>query len=292
MTGAKPASSPSIKFPSDPRHRISISSYPFREFIAGERHKSGNATIDLKDFAAHVMQKFNINKIEPWTGHFPSTNPTYLKEFRKAVENAGATLVNVTVDNKDSAYAADRQERERAIAHCKKWVEVAVAIGSPSIRTNIAPAKDAKLEVERLAESLHRVVEYASANNIVVHLENDDPVSEDPFFLVQVIRKANSPCLRALPDFGNTLDGHDGNYAYPALDGMFTYAYAICHVKDSIGTAQGRVVPVDLARAFGILRHHSYRGYCSIEYDAPGDPYEATESLVDTTLRYLSQTQA
>jgi hypothetical protein len=160
LPGATPASGPSIRFPSEPRQRISISSYPFREFIAGDHHKSGNPIIDLKDFAAHVVEKFNVNKIEPWTGHFPSTNPKYLKDFRKAVEKAGAALVNMTVSGKDSAYAADRDEREKAIAHCKKWVDVAVAIGSPSIRTNIAPVKDVKPDVERLAESLRRRLIY------------------------------------------------------------------------------------------------------------------------------------
>jgi sugar phosphate isomerase/epimerase len=288
LPAAARASGPSIQFPSEPRQRICIASYPFRDFIAGDRHKSGNPTIELKDFAAHVVEKFHINKIEPWTGHFPSTDPSYLKDFRKAVENAGAALVNMTVSSKHSAYAPDRDEREKAIADCKKWVDVAVALGSPSIRTNVASVKDVKPSVERLAESLQRIAEYASANNIVVHLENDDPVSEDPFFLVRAIKQVNSVWIRALPDFGNTLDGHDENYAYPAVDAMFAYAYAICHVKDSIGTAQGKVVPVDLARTFGALRHHSYKGYCSIEYDAPGDPYRATASLIDRTVTYLS----
>jgi sugar phosphate isomerase/epimerase len=70
---------------------------------------------------------------------------------------------------------------------------------------------------------------------------------------------------------------------------MFAHAYGVCHVKD---TEPGKVVRVDLARAFGILRHHSYKGYCSIEYDAPGDPYKATAFLVDATVRYLSKMQA
>jgi hypothetical protein len=97
----------------------------------------------------------------------------------------------------------------------------------------------------------------------------------------------NSPWIRALPDFGNTLDGHDGDYAYPAVDAIFGYAYAICHVKNSIGTENG-VIPVDLARTFGMLRRHSYKGYCSMEHDAPGDPYKATASLIDTTIASLS----
>jgi sugar phosphate isomerase/epimerase len=242
----------------------------------------------LKDFAAHVVEKFNVNRIEPWTGHFPSTEPSYLEEFRRAVEKAGAAIANLAVDGADSPYAAGRDERERAVAYSKKWIDVAVALGSPSVRRNVARAKDAKPDVERLSETLRRIVEYAAAKNVVVHLENDDSVSEDPFFLVRVIRKVNSPWLRALPDFGNTLDAHDENYAYRAIDAMFAYAYAICHVKDSIGGEQGKVTQVDLARTFGTLRRHSYKGFCSIEYDAPGDPYKATAVLVDTTVKYLS----
>ncbi|MDX6458805.1 MAG: hypothetical protein QOE55_2502 [Acidobacteriaceae bacterium] len=57
--------------------------------------------------------------------------------------------------------------------------------------------------------------------------------SHDPYFLVQVVEQVNSPGIRTLPDFGNTLDGHDENYAYSAIDAMFAYAYAFCHVKDS-----------------------------------------------------------
>jgi len=285
---AMPASAPSIKFPAEPRQIICIASYSFREFIAGNHHTSGNPTIELKDFAAHVVEKFGINKIEPWTGHLPSTDPQYLKDFRRSVENAGASLVNMTVSGKDSAYAVDRAERERAVAECKKWIDVAVTLGSPSIRTGVRGIKDLKPNVERLAESLRQIAEYASTNNVAVHLENDDPVSEDPYFLVQAIKLVNSPWIRALPDFGNSLDGHDANYAYPAVDAMFEYAYAICHVKNSLETSQGTVVPVDLARTFEMLRRHSYKGYCSMEYDAPGDPYKATASLIEMTVHYLS----
>ncbi len=285
---ATAASLPSIKFPSEPRQRISVSSYPFREFIAGDRHKSGNPTIELKDFAAHVVERFNVNKIEPWTHHFPSTDPKYLEEFRQTVEKAGAAIANLAVDGTDSAYAADRAERARAIAYSKKWIDVAVVIASPSIRTNIARAKDSKPDAERLSESLRRVAEYASARNVVVHLENDDSMSEDPFFLVQAIKKVKSPWLRTLPDFGNTLSERDENYAYRAIDAMFAYSYGICHVKDSIGNEQGTVKHVDLARTFEILRRHSYKGYCSIEYDESGDPYKPTAMLVDTIVKYLS----
>ena len=281
-------SQPAITFPSAPRHRVAIASYPFREFIAGPEHKSGNPTIELRDFAAHVVDKFQVYHIEPWSAHFPSTEAKYLAEFRQAVAQAHAGVVNIAVDGESSPYAADGSKREAAIAFSRQWIDVAVAIGSPSVRTNIPQARDAKPDADRLAESLRRVVDYASMKNVVVHLENDNPVSEDPFFLVQVVEKVNSPWLRTLPDFGNTLNVHDEDYAYRAIDAMFEHAYGICHVKNGEVNKQGKATHVDLARTFGILKRSGYKGYCSIEYDAPGDPYKATAELVEGTVQYLS----
>lgn len=282
------SSRPSVTFPSAPRQRVAVASYPFREFIAGEDHKSGNPTIELKDFAAHVAGKFNVHKIEPWSAHFPSTDAKYLAEFRAAVEKAGAGIANIAVDGENSPYADDPAEREKAVAFSRRWVDVAVGIGSPSVRTNIPRAKDAKPDAERLTESLRQVVDYASSKNVVVHLENDNPVSEDPFFLVQVIEKVNSPWLHALPDFGNTLNAHNEDYAYRAIDAMFAHAYGICHVKDGEVNEQGKATHVDLARTFGILKNRGYKGYCSIEYDAPGDVYKATAELVEQTAKFLA----
>jgi sugar phosphate isomerase/epimerase len=105
---------------------------------------------------------------------------------------------------------------------------------------------------------------------------------------VQVIEKVNNPWLRALPDFGNTLNTHDDDYNYRALDAMFAHAYSICHVKNGEVDEQGKPTHVDLARTFAILKKHGYKGYCSIEYDAPGDPYKPTAELVEKTIGFLS----
>jgi sugar phosphate isomerase/epimerase len=285
---AESANHPTVKFPSKPRERVAVASYPFREFIAGSDHKNGNPTVELKDFAAHVVKEFNVHKIEPWTGHFPSTDPKYLAEFRAAVENAHSGVANIAVDGENSPYAADRAEREKAIAYSRQWIDVAVGIGCPSVRTNVPKAKDTKPDLERLSASLRQVVEYAASKSVMVHLENDNPVSEDPFFLVKVIDKVNSPWLHALPDFGNTLNAHDEDYAYRAIDVMFAHAYGICHVKDGEVNEQGKATHVDLARTFAILKRHGYKGYCSIEYDAPGEPYKPTADLIEQTIRYLS----
>jgi sugar phosphate isomerase/epimerase len=285
---AHAASAPNVHFPSDPRQRIAVASYPFREFIAGPEHNSGNPTIELKDFAAHVIDKFNVNKVEPWTGHFPSSDAKYLEQFRTSIEKAKGGIANVAVDGEHSPYSTDASERQKAIAFSKQWLDAAVILGAPGIRTNIPAAKGTPPDLERTADSLARVAEYASAKNVVVSLENDNPVSEDPFFLVKVIEKVNSPWLRALPDFCNTLAAKDPDYAYRGIDAMFGHAYSIAHVKSSETNRQGITVHVDMAKTFGFLKRHAYKGYCSMEWDDAGDPYQGTAGLIRTTLQYLS----
>lgn len=282
---------PHLQFPAAARERIAIASYPFRDFIAGPSEHGGNSPahkMEIKDFAAHVSRKFNISKIEPWSQHFPSTETKYLEEFRVTVEKARGAVANIAVDGEHSPYAMDRAERDGAVAFSKKWIDVAAAIGAPSVRTNIPEAKDGKPDVERGAESLGRVAEYAAKKNVVVNLENDNPVSEDPFFLVQLIGKVNSPWLHANPDFGNTLATGNEEYAYRGIEAMFQHAYSICHVKAmEVNEQTGQVYRVDMAKTFGILKRAKYRGYCSMEFDSPGDPYAGTSSLIEQTLRYL-----
>ena len=280
---------PNIQFPTAARERIAIASYPFRDLIAGRDDQPGGGKMELKDFAAHVSAKFNIKKIEPWSAHFRSLEKPYLEELRAAVAQAHGAIVNIAVDGEHSPYAADAAEREKAIAFSKQWIDAAAAIGSPSVRTNIPATKDAKPDVERTANSLKLVAQYGAAKNIVVNLENDNPASEDPFFLVKVIERVNSPWLHALPDFANTLVAFEEEYAYKGIDAMFGKAYNISHVKETeVGDGKDKVAQVDLPRTFAIARKHAYRGYFSMEWDSTGDPYVGTAGLIEKTLKNLS----
>jgi sugar phosphate isomerase/epimerase len=280
---------PSMRFPAAARERIAIASYPFRDFIAGKEDKSGSGKMELKEFVAHVSAKFNIKKIEPWSAHFRSLEKAYLEELRAAVAKAGGAIANIAVDGEHSPYAADSSERERAVAFSKEWIDAAVAIGSPSVRTNIPQAKDSKPDLERTAESMKRVAEYGASKNVVVNMENDNAVSEDPFFLVKVIEKVNSEWLHALPDFANTLAAYEEAYAYRGIEAMFGHAYNISHVKETeVGDGKDKIAHVDLAKTFWYAKLHGYKGYFSMEWDSPGDPYAGTAGLIEKTLQNLS----
>ena len=280
---------PHLPFPAAARERLAIASYPFRDFIAGREDQAGTGKMELKDFAAHVSAKFNIKKIEPWSAHFRTLEKPYLEELRAAVAQAHGAIVNIAVDGEHSPYSADPAQREKAVAFSKQWIDAAAIVGSPSVRTNIPPAKDSKPDVARAAKSLKLVAEHGAAKNIVVNLENDNPASEDPFFLVKVIEQVSSPWLHALPDFANTLAAFEEEYAYKGIDAMFGKAYNISHVKETeVGDGKDKIAHVDLPRTFAIAKKHGYNGYFSMEWDSPGDPYAGTAGLIEKTLKNLS----
>ena len=282
-------SGPNLHFSKEPRERIAVASYPFREFIIG-RHdaKPSAAKMPLRDFPAHVISKFNVRKIEPWSEHFASLEPAYLDELRNAATNAGSSFADIAADGENSIYSADAAERERAMQFSKHWIDVAARLGSPSVRTHIAGFKNAKPDIALAAESLRPIADYAASRNVVVHLENDDPVSEDPFFIASLLDRVNSAWLRALPDFGNSFAALPADEALRGVDQMFARAFAISHVKDAISDPANKVIPVDIAKVFAIAAKHNYKGVLSMEFDSEGDPYQGTSKLIAATLKNLS----
>lgn len=285
-------SQPNVTFPSNVRDRLAVASYPFRDFILpGEYTTEAAKTskkMEITEFAAHVIDRFHVNKIEPWSHHFRSLDAKYIADFRAALDRANASVVDIAVDGEHSFYAVDAAERERAVVVNKQWIDAAATLGSPSIRTHIQSAGDQPPNLERCADTLQRIAEYGATRNVVVHLENDDGVTEDPFFIAKLIDKVNSPWLRGLPDFGNSLMHLPPETAYAGLEAMFSHAYGISHVKGSESTEKGAVVPVDMAYAFSVLKKSGYRGYLSMEYDDAGDPYRGTDELIQQTTRLLS----
>jgi sugar phosphate isomerase/epimerase len=244
--------------------------------------------MDLKDFGAMVVKTFGLHNIEPLDAHFPSTEPAYLAELREGTEKAGAHIIDVPVDLHDSFYDTDTARRAKSVEASKKWIDIANTLGSPSIRLHIAGSHDTKPDVDRTAQSLRQIAQYAAEKNVVANLENDDNFTEDPFFIVDLIEKVGNPYLRALPDFCNSMMTHDQDFNNRAMEAMFKHAYCISHMKDSEVDEGGKVRTVDFVKCFAIAKAAGYRGYFSMEWEGKGEPYAGTQQLIDETLKNLA----
>jgi len=288
---ASGASEPHLDFPTQPRDRLAVASWPFRAFIESPTNHDRDSRkpgMDLKQFPAMVVERFDLHLIEPLGDHFASTQPGYLADFREAIAKAGSHAVDIPCGGHHSFYDPDTAKRSQSVDDAKKWVDVAVAIGSPSIRAHVAGVHGVKPDVDRAAESLRQLADYGGEKNIVINLENDDLLTEDAFFIVQVIEKVNHPWLHALPDFCNFMMTGNADFNYRAVTAMFKHAYNIAHMKDEEGDGMGKFYAIDVARTFAIAKDAGYRGYFSMEWEGNGEPYAGTQRLIDESLKNLT----
>ena len=285
------APAPHYQFPTRPVDRLALTSYPFRAYMEGPENPSRDRSkpgMDVIQFAKMAIQKFNIHNINPLLAHFPSTDAEYLQKLRKEVKNAGSRFVDLGLSG-GKFYDPDPAVRKASVQSSQRSIDIALVLGSPSVRQHLGSTKGIQPDIDRAAESLAELADYGARKNIVVNLENDNAVNEDPFLIGKIIEKVNNPYLRALPDMGNTMRQGDADYNYRGLKVMYSHAFNMSHVKDAVISPTGKVEKVDLAKAFGIARASGYRGYFSMEWETKlGDPFEGTQRLVQETLKYLS----
>jgi sugar phosphate isomerase/epimerase len=286
-----PAAEPHLRFPTEPRQRLAVTSYPFRAWIESPTNSDRDPSkpgMDLISFAAIVVKRFGVYNINPLSAHFRSTSPAYLEAFRTAVAKAGSHMVDLGLGG-GHYWDPDPSRVRAALDYGKKWIDIAIVVGSPSVRQHLSGSRGVRPNIDRAAQNLGRLADYGAKKNIVVNLENDDPRNENPFFIVSVIEKAGNPYLRALPDFGNSIRGHDAAYNQRAVAKMFQHAFNMSHVKDTVASDNGEIYKINVARMFSIAKASGYRGYFSMEWeDRSGDPFQGTERLVRESLKYLA----
>jgi sugar phosphate isomerase/epimerase len=281
---------PHLEFPTRPRDRLAVTSWPFRAYIASpanQGRKPSVPTMDMKEFPAMVVEKFGVYNVNPLLSHFSSTDPAYLEGFREAVAKARSHIVDLGLSGGRFA-TTDSAVAEAAVQDSCKWIDIAAAIGSPSARQHLSVQKGEKPDVDAAATHLARLADYGGKRNTVVILENDNAVAEDPYFIVNVVEKVNHAYLRTLPDFGNSVVKYGAEGNEKAVAAMLKHAFNMCHVKGAVQPEGGQTYHVDLKRMFEIARQNSYRGYFSMEFDTNGgDPFAGTTKLIDETLQYL-----
>ena len=281
-------SGPHAVFPAEPRARVAVATYPFRESIIAPKNEDRDAKkpgMDLAAFARFIRSDFGVRGIEPLNSHFASTDTSEIQKLRAAFDAAGVYTVNIPVDEPVELCSQDAAKRDAGYARYRHWIDIAVLLGSPGIRIWIPKCSDTS-DMARAVRALKPTVDYAATRNIAVNLENDDPVNASVKRSLAAIELMHSPYLRALPDFGNGLMGGDVKFNAEGVKQMFRYAFNISHVKDcEIVHDQRKTAP--LADLFAIARTAGYRGYFSMESENGGDPFVDTKHLIEQSISLM-----
>lgn len=285
---AAPGARPAARFPSDPRARIAVATYPFRAYLDAPGNTDRDPSkhgMDLAAFAHSLRHEFQVSGIEPLHSHFPGTDEGSIIALRDSFRSTGVRTVNIPVDAPVDLCSEDEAKRAAGNATYRRWIDIAITLGSPSIRVWIPKCTDVT-DLGKAVHALRPTLHYAASRGIVVNLENDDPVLSSHVRVLAAIRMAGSRYLRALPDFANSLMGGDAAFNARAVAAMFAQAWNIAHVKDA-EVIHGKRETVSLPHLFALARQAGYRGYYSMESDSEQDPYADTKHLIEQTLRLM-----
>jgi len=274
--------------------RVAIMSLSFNSILKNPSQPDNPArTLDIMDLGQMYADRYGVHNIEMQHAHFPSTEPSYLKELRERFAKTKSQVTNINLEfGPQNISAADPALRQQAVDRTKEWIDHAVALGCPRIMVNQGqPTQDNK---EVAIAALKAMGDYGKSKNVMIAMENRGgggrgatppaagstppappalPAPPAYVLLVEIIKGSGT---RANCDLGNFPDQET---QHGGIRAMFPLTDGNCHVK--LNPAR-----YDLPTALKLTVELGYRGLYSIE--APGggqgDPHEAVQRIYDVLI--------
>ena len=154
------------------------------------------------DFPRIAREVFDINGIEFVNSLFEAPTYNYLKKLKNNAEDYNVTMVLIMVDREGEPGHPDNKERRQFVINHKKWIDIANFLGCHAIRTNCrAPNVTFEDGIKYAADSYNELLEYAVDSKVSVLIENHGGLSDDPDFLVALMKEVNNLYFGTLPDW-------------------------------------------------------------------------------------------
>lgn len=167
----------------------------------------------LLELPGILRNQLGITALEHVNQFFENPTLTYLQKLKRACADAGVKSTILMVDQEGSTASPDKAERTVAAVAHRKWIDIAHYLDCISVRCNVyggaADWKQDKDLVNRAAETIHMMLEYAAGSGLQIIVENHGGASSDPDVLVALAKKVNHPKFGLLCDLGNWNKGDD-----------------------------------------------------------------------------------
>jgi len=210
-------------------------------------------TLDLPKI---TREDFDINGIEFVNTLFEVPTVSYLNTLKQNAADYGTELVLIMVDEEGDGCAATAKERKQFVINHRKWIDIAHYLGCHAIRTNCRGTGDISKEeaLEIAAETYHMLLDYATESNVKVLIENHGGVSNDPDWMVALMKKVNHPLFGAYPDWREPTAEFD-NYTY--LEKTIPFAKGMSY--------RNQPTEEQTAKLIGLCQREGYHGWYGIE---------------------------
>ncbi|MBK6814911.1 MAG: sugar phosphate isomerase/epimerase [Saprospiraceae bacterium] len=180
------------------------------------------------DFPKIAREDFGLNGIEFVNTLFEVPTEGYLKKLKANAATHGVTMVLIMVDDEGDGASDTSAGRKQFDINHRKWIDIAHYLGCHAIRTNCRGPKDAdKKEALKWAiESYSMLLDYTKSSGIKVVIENHGGVSNDPDWMVSLMKSINHPLFGTYPDWRSPSPEFD-NVTY--LEKMLPYAMGMSY---------------------------------------------------------------
>ncbi len=213
-----------------------------------------------------------------------SEENAYLQMLKQRAFRKGLALCGMSTHQ--GFVSPDESVRKRNIDHTIRCIEVAYALGIPTIRVNTGrwgtiksfnelmknrgeePTPPGRTDEEAFAwvvDSLRQCLKKAEQRGVMLALENHWGLSRTPEALMKIIERVNSPWLQALMDTGNFLEDPYDKLEHIAPRTVYVQA------KTYYGGGTWYTLDLGYPRIARILRKHNYQGFVSLEFEGKED---------------------
>ena len=266
---------------SDPnRFPIGIQEYTFNRLLRSGKLKH-------LDYPAMVKKELGIEHVEYWSRPFEGkhTDKKFVGELNSRTKGEGISNVLILVDEKHELDHEKKSERDKSVDLHKGWIDCAAQLGCDAIRVNCRMGGDPKDNLNRAVDGVGRLCEYAKDTSVKVVIEPHGRNSQNPDWLLAVMKELDHSHAGILPDFNNF-----GSYdRYSAVRKTLPYAPAVC-AKALKFDDEGNETHTDYFKMLKIVYESTFSGVISIEFEGHGvDPIVGSRMTKELILKGLKK---
>jgi hypothetical protein len=208
------------------------------------------------DLLKITREDFDINGIEFVNTLFEVPTNTYLNTLKQNAADYDVDLILIMVDEEGDGCAPTKEERKQFVINHRKWIDIAHYLGCHAIRTNcrgleISSAEEA---LKLSAETYHHLLDYAKDSGVEVLIENHGGYSNDPDWMVALMKEVNNPLFGTYPDWREPSPQFD-NYNY--LEKTISFAKGMSY--------RNQPTEGETAKLIGLCQREGYHGWYGIE---------------------------
>ncbi len=274
---AKPSQTAQPKDPPRRRNRIAVSTYSFWQF----RNKDLRSIETCIDLAAEM----GFDGVEILHRQMEQEDNAYLQRLKRRAFLLGLDVCGFSTHQ--TFLSPDKAVRRKNVEHTIHCIELAYAMGIPTMRVNTGTwgtsknfnelMKNKGIEpplagyndengFEWVIDGLGQCLRAAERCGVTMGLENHWGLGRTARGVVRVVEALKSPWLRVTLDTGNFLEN-----MYEQMETLAPLA-ALVQAKTYYGGGIWYSLELDYDRIAAMLRKHRYHGYISLEFEGNENP--------------------